>query len=344
MDFQNQAIFPSAELFLLKRFMKNEYGMSPTAWLLGTGLKESAIKDSKALVSLFQFDIIHRNIFRLVDDEAIGLKLGIALNLSRWGILSSALISSKSLGDALTAANQFRALLRSRFIVTTDIDATFLKVNLKSRPDMPFPVNTEFGHELFLGTLRSQIQDLLAQPFHFARVELNYQAPRYAKRYKEFLGCDIEFNRPESNIWIPLDIMSAPLPLANQSVAEQTRKICENEIERVDSILAGDVSWSIIQHLSKPNGSLRNLDEVAALLGLSSRTLRRNLKQNDTSFREIVQQFKQQLASQRLIEANTPIKQIAEQCGYNSAALFRTAFRRWYGVTPSEYQQKFRSS
>src|SRR5690606_10351454 len=115
--FENHAIYSAAELFLLKQFMRQE-GFLPNQWLLGTGLTEAQINRPETLVSLRQFDIIHRNIFRLVARPDVGLALGGALNLSRWGVLTTALICARTLGHALQNAHQFRTLVRSRFTLT----------------------------------------------------------------------------------------------------------------------------------------------------------------------------------------------------------------------------------
>jgi len=140
--FEDQAIYPAAELFLIRQFMRKE-GFKPKQWLLGTGLSEEQIRLPETQVSLRQFDIIYHNIYRITQRPDIGLALGHALNISRWGILSTALICARTLGSALEIGNRFRSLVRSRFVTAHSVP---LFRTLNSRDRMPSLYSQEAFH------------------------------------------------------------------------------------------------------------------------------------------------------------------------------------------------------
>ncbi len=342
-DFSHQAIFPSAELFLIKRFMLDNYQSEPGQWLLGTGIAEPELQSSQTLVSLHQFDIIYRNIFRLARHQDCGLRLGKALNLSRWGLLAMTFVSSPSVGKALQLANQYRSILRSRFDLIPEVIGDMVKVKLKHRQNMPFPVSEVFGFEILLGTLHSQISDLIAQPFHFNRVELHYPAPAYYPAYRQHLDCPVVFACAESCYWMPLEIMEQSLPLTNPIAVKQAREICEQELERVSRIQKGDVSWLIREQLRQKQGPLPSLPAMAAKLAISPRTLRRRLAMAGTSYREIVQQHQLQLALHHLGRNSLTVREVSELCGFKDQTGFREAFKRWTQMTPTEYRKSFGS-
>lgn len=68
---------------------------------------------------------------------------------------------------------------------------------------------------------------------------------------------------------------------------------------------------------------------VAADLFLSTRTLRRRLELEGTSFRELVDEVRQ-----ALLAGGLSVSQIAHRLGYGSGSAFVHAYERWRGVTP----------
>jgi AraC-type transcriptional regulator len=205
-DFENQTIFPAAELFLIRRYMRIQ-GLSPQQWLLGTGLDEEAISRPDTLVSSHQFDIVYRNVYRLLERPDVGLHFGLSLNLSRWGMLAMALICARSLGAALETANAYRTLSRSRFNLHPKVEGQSVRITVTPRSQMTFPVNPSFAHEMLLGTLQSQISDLLGRPFRFQRIALPYPAPSHHAAYQRYCHCPVEFDAPTAVLWVSVEDM-----------------------------------------------------------------------------------------------------------------------------------------
>jgi len=338
--FEHQAIYPSAELFLIKQFMHSE-GFQAQQWLLGTGLSVKALKKSDTLVSLHQFDIIYRNVFRLVQSPDIGLRFGKALNLSRWGMLTLALTAARSLGAALQTANQHRSLIRSRFNLEPEMHGDMVRICVTQRSAMPFPVNEVFAFEMLITSLTRQINDLLVKPFSFNKIQLHYPPPKHFRHYTKHCGCPIEFNAPTSALWLPETTLASLLPLANQMTERQALDNCDLEMQRVDKIQKGDIRWMVRAELAKGHELPLDLDSLASHLSMNARTLRRRLQSAGTSYRELYQQHQLQLALQALANTQEELEEIAKMCGFKDSASFRNAFIRWTNITPSKYRTQF---
>ncbi|HET8735254.1 MAG TPA: AraC family transcriptional regulator [Pricia sp.] len=80
-----------------------------------------------------------------------------------------------------------------------------------------------------------------------------------------------------------------------------------------------------------------SIDHVAANFNLSSRNLQRKLKEEGSSFKEIVDEVRKELAMHYLKDKNNQIKDVAYSLGYNESSAFVRAFKRWTGTTPSLY-------
>lgn len=76
---------------------------------------------------------------------------------------------------------------------------------------------------------------------------------------------------------------------------------------------------------------------MASLLGVSTATLKRRLKAEQTSYRRIRDGLLRQLSIDKLEKSNRSVGVLAVDLGFSDAASFRQAFRRWTGVSPSRY-------
>lgn len=340
--FEDQAIYPAAELFLIKQFMRKE-GFKPKQWLLGTGIAEEQINLADTQVSLRQFDIIYHNIYRITQRPDIGLALGSALNISRWGVLATALICSRTLGDALDTGNRFRSLVRSRFSLTPSVKNDATHIVISRQEGMNFALNPSFSHELLIGFLHRHISDLVGQKDVFSEVRLAYAAPEHMDSYEKYLHCPVKFNSPQSVLVIPQNLMTRPLPMGNPVTEQLAIRVCEQEMERLTKVKKGDLTWMLRAELGKREGPLPGLDDIADRLHTTPRTLRRKLQDNGTSYRKICQEHQLQLALDSLHDARQKTAAIAHKCGFRDAASFREAFKRWTDLTPQEYRQRLRT-
>ncbi len=79
------------------------------------------------------------------------------------------------------------------------------------------------------------------------------------------------------------------------------------------------------------------IEDLAWLTDQSVRTLQRRLKSAGLNFNEMINESRYRHACDKLRNSNMPINEIAKLLGYSDAAHFSRAFRRWSGVSPSEF-------
>ena len=76
------------------------------------------------------------------------------------------------------------------------------------------------------------------------------------------------------------------------------------------------------------------------ITGLKRRTLQRHLKREGLIFRDIVEQVRYEAALPLLRDGEHNQLEIALELGYSDASHFIRAFRRWAGMTPSEFRRQ----
>ncbi|MEW8584587.1 MAG: helix-turn-helix domain-containing protein [Candidatus Thiodiazotropha sp.] len=100
----------------------------------------------------------------------------------------------------------------------------------------------------------------------------------------------------------------------------------ENWSQRVRSILSSDLiyEWTI--------------GEVSNRLATSETTLRRKLREEGTSFREIIYELRLASGLFQLLQTTMPVYQVAFECGYQSVSRFTSNFRKRFGLSPTEFR------
>ena len=110
-------------------------------------------------------------------------------------------------------------------------------------------------------------------------------------------------------------------------------EILRQRPERVD--LKRDIEHLVARLL--PSGSVTT-KSVAKELGLSERTMARRLADAGTSFRQIIEEVRRELAKRYMVEPDVRPSQIARLLGYSEPSAFTHAFRRWTGRSPSQFR------
>lgn len=92
--------------------------------------------------------------------------------------------------------------------------------------------------------------------------------------------------------------------------------------------------------LKRHPGALPSLENAARMLGMSGRTLRRSLARSGTTYQNQLDQIRLQQARDYFVRGGSSITELSLALGYNDSSSFARAFRRWSGLSPSQYQAR----
>ncbi|AJR08447.1 AraC family transcriptional regulator [Photobacterium gaetbulicola] len=148
---------------------------------------------------------------------------------------------------------------------------------------------------------------------------------------RSFLGeSDITLGHIHTAIAIPKKILLQPI--------SYTYDFIKTEVN--ERIIPTEPSMMIHDLMKYGHGSTRfELKACAQQLGVHPRWLQRNLRENNTSFREIATKYRMELAKAHLTDASISITEVALELGYSDQANFWRAFIKYTGVSPTEYRK-----
>jgi AraC-like DNA-binding protein len=168
---------------------------------------------------------------------------------------------------------------------------------------------------------------------------LSYPEQPHHAELRALVSGPVVFDAPCNRLQLPAAELDRPLPgdpqllrLARAQLDERLRSAAPaiSTRERVCLLLRARLD-------SDPS-----LDCIARELGVSSRTLRRRLAALGTTFQDLVEELRRAQAAAWLGDDTLSIDVISRRLGYRDASNFRRAFRRWQGITPSEYRARQR--
>jgi len=155
--------------------------------------------------------------------------------------------------------------------------------------------------------------------------------------YNAVLGPNVRFQKLRHKLFIPATLSTILLPTANSMNAEEARRYCDSEIKR----LGIDHGFKqIVETLLRSRLATAPTEkETSRLLGCSPRNFRRQLAEEGTNYRNLLNSIKLESAMTYLTTTHLSIEEIACEIGYKNVGNFSRAFKRWTGITPSTYRR-----
>jgi AraC-like DNA-binding protein len=315
-----------------------DYGVPARACLECTGLTEEDLRDPSATVTAKQELTLIANLVRtLGDTPGIGLDAGTRYHLTTYGIWGFALISSPTWRSAIDVGLRY-------------IDLTFAFCRIQAReqgqemqlvldtPEIPIALK-RFVVERDSAAIQTIQQEVFASPIPIKQVSFVFPPPADgAQRYTEIFGVAPVFGAQENAVSIDPSVLDLPLPQSNEHTTAIAQAQCRELLARrhARTGLAGRVRDQLVARAADPPG----LDQVAAKLNVSDRTLRRRLAGEGVSFRGLLDEVREQLAEELLVTGGLSVAEVAERLGYLEVSSFSQAFRRWKGVGPRAYRAR----
>lgn len=161
--------------------------------------------------------------------------------------------------------------------------------------------------------------------------------PRDFDRVAHKLGFDLEFEADRTEIFLNPVLMNKPLKKADPQTTRLITEFCEQQLSELTAEVSvvGAVSALIYAQISAPP----TLDQAAAKIGLSSRSLRRHLQSSGTTYQSILNDARKALATKLLRDTDEPVSAIAYEVGFENPSHFGRAFKKWSGHSPSEFRE-----
>ena len=265
----------------------------------------------------------------------IGLAIGERIGARTLGVVGYAMQRASTVAEALHCMQRFRPVILEDAVPNVRFEAglAILSNTLPPRfAQLRHPAEAQVAGSL--AVLRALAGERLVP----GRVTFQHGKPADTRRHDEVFGCVAAFDAPATELAFSAAILARPLADADPDLHRYL-------VARATELLAevGDSTWrlrtrrAIADRLAQGEPSL---DDIARALGTSSRTLHRRLRDEQTSFAEVLGDHRHERAMRLLRDPKLAVYQVAHLLGYSENAAFTRAFRRWTGETPESWRSK----
>lgn len=185
-------------------------------------------------------------------------------------------------------------------------------------------------------TLQRLITGKLIHPH---KVLFMHSAPGSIDAYTEFFNCEVLFNQKRNCIISPVSILDEKITHSNRDlyfIFQQYAEEIFNNINKENSTVrkVSKVMFTLVQ---KNNATLEN---VAKNMAIGERTLQRLLKKEGSTFNEVLQNVRKEMAKRSLQNTSMPISEISYMLGFSEPSIFHRSFKKWTGLTPKSFRQE----
>lgn len=180
--------------------------------------------------------------------------------------------------------------------------------------------------------------EILGQPFPTEEVHLTHDGHGQRRMYRDYFGCPVTFGSDTGKVVFSSALLDGRLPQSDPESSRHLQQQCQMLIAKLSSQgnFIDDVRMLI---LTRP-GYFPDIDYVAEKLAMSTRTLRRRLKAENSSYRALLDEVRFGLAKEYLCETRLPLEEVSELLGYSEPGNFSHAFRRWSTQSPSVWRRQ----
>lgn len=311
-----------------------ELGIDPQRLCLGLGFTVEDLASPACRVSFRQCSMMIRRALQLAPGKGLGLLIGERETIASIGMLGFAMMTSRTLGDAVALAMSLQKFAGSmlRFDMSVEAEADAVSVLGSSR--FPDPEIHVFLVEEAFASFLQVARGLVGNSFKPVRVELAFPEPSYAGEYQRVFDCPVVFGRPANAFvadthWLRRRLLTHD-QLSHRQALEFFAVGVSRERDQVD--LFESVERAVRKNMKRPP----TLAQVARQLHLSERTLRRRLYDSAVSYQALLDNVRKNRAIELLANTQLSIDQVALEVGFSDAGNFRRAFKRWTRSAPGD--------
>ena len=306
------------------------------------GLTAAALADPDGRIPAAVTVAMWEQVPRIVDDGLFGLRLGErATGAGVLPVVGYVLQTSPTLGEGITRALRYQRLVQTlnRVEVLAGDDEARVLIHVRQRHVEPLRHAVDFA----LAFLVSLAARLTGIPVFARRARFAFAAPARTDDHRRLFGPDVRFDADVTEVAFDAAVLARPVPSGALSLRGLVERHGDIRLARLPSgeSRAARARAPIVDGLGTGRA---DVGAVAAALRVSSRTLQRRLKDEGTSYAQLLDDARRDLAQRYVADRSPALSEVALLLGFADQTTFHRAFVRWTGSAPGAFRRAARSS
>jgi len=312
----------------------DHYGVDSRRVLHAAGIPAALSNDPMVRLPVSTMTRLFRMCVEVTNDPYFGLTAGRFIHISNLHAVGHALAASATLLDFCRRLERYFRVASQTSVPTLTIGHEEVILHLKVVSAVSGETQDAFTTFLVLA-----MRQLYRSTFNPLRIGFAHPQPKDGTGpYDKVFRAPVAFDQVELSLVFARSELEQPLAGACAELAQINDQVATQYLARLDrSDVLAQVRQKIIELL--PSGECSR-DKVAESLHLSPTTLQLKLTKRNTSFHDVLDETRRELACAYMQQAARSITEIAFTLGFTDTSNFARAFKRWTGASPTEYRQK----
>ena len=308
-------------------------GLDPARLLAGVGLDIADLAVPDKWISAAAVARLLERSARQSGLPDFGLRIAGLRRLSTLGPLSVVLRQEPNLRSALRLLTRYEhsynEALRLRLEESTDLASMRLWFEFTE------PAPTRQALELATAALLGIVRELLGRQWEPLSVCFSHHAPPSLDAHRTVFGPRLQFGHEFTG----LVFYTAELDAPNRASDPLLQPYTDQFLQAIGTPRAETVTDQVTQlaEMLLPLGRC-STQQVARSLGITQRTLHRQLAAEDGSFSELVHRIREALAERYLAADRYTLTDVSQMLGFTAPSAFSRWFRQRFGITPTEWR------
>lgn len=300
------------------------------------GLDRAVLKDPDGRVAQ---DIMSRLWLMAVQrsgNPALGLNMARMIKPAYFNLVGYAMMSSPTLLEAFKRIVRFQRIMGESADLALQLEPDEVRLVLAFHGDQ-IPVPSQV-YEAVMAYLVAFFAWMTGSPLQPRQVCFAMPAPGDVTPYQSCFGQQLVFAASEYALVFSREQAELRLSRGNDRLAQLHDQLASEYLDRfVQSRITHQARQALCRLL--PRGEPKR-SALADAMHMSTRTLQRRLQDEGTSYQQLLDETRREMALQYLSRPGLTLLEIAYLLGFADPSNFFRAFRRWYGLPPGQYREQ----
>jgi AraC-like DNA-binding protein len=312
-------------------------GIDPAPFIQRHGLPETAADDVGVQVPISVVRAVSDEIAAAIPDPFLGISVVRFMNRGSWGVLEYMFRTASTCRDVLREFVRYSLLVNTVMDITFNEDADGGVFNHVIRCDSP-EMAGRHASEYACGIVVGMGRELTGKDLAPKRAWFCHERPADTSELEAFFRCPMEFRAGANGLLISKDVLELKVQSADPVLHAILETQAQQEVKaRAPSAdFLGQVQAQILEALP---GGAPSVEQVAARLKMSARTLQRRLAEQGKTFERVVDDARRDAALLLMSDERKALAEISFEVGYSDVRAFTRAFKRWTGKSPGEFRR-----
>jgi len=312
------------------------YGIDPLPLFRKVHIDPELMNDMSSRTNWTTQDALWQGVADSVNDPCFGLKVGDFWHPSHMHALGYAWLSSTTLHSAFKRLSRFIKIVNPNIMVELSNSHDQLSIEVSSASDT-IPRDASWYADGDMSVMMAMCRANYGAKLNPVSVEFKHAEPACAGDFFALFRCPVSFGAEHNRMRLSHKDTNKRLPGSNEMMSQ----IHDQEMIRYlakldDGDIVNKVKNVILEQL--PDGRMSDT-RVAETLFMSNRNLQRKLEAQNTTFKTILTQIRQELAIKYIKDPQLTLTEVSFMLGFSEMSAFSRAFKQWTGQSPRAQRQ-----